>query len=195
MRASSPPPTRLPVEVREVVSSSAPAVAAAMGQEGDLVPERLARGCRCFGAWLGPDVVAYGWLSTRAEWIGELELELEPGRGEAYVWNCVTLPAQRKKGMFRALLLYIAAQAKREGLVRLWIGSIAGVGEKAVVEAGFLPILHIDLLSLLWLRRLTVRAVEGAEPSSVAAARRTLANRGRPLRLSCSVRRAQSRRH
>jgi GNAT superfamily N-acetyltransferase len=166
-----------------------------MGQDGDLLAERLARGCRCFGAWLGPDVVAYGWLSTRAEWIGELELEIEPGRGEAYVWNCVTLPAHRQKGMFRALLLSIAAEAKKEGLVRLWIGSIGAVGEKAVAGAGFLPMLRIDVLRLPWLRRLTVRAVEGADPGSVAAARRALANRGRPLGLSSSVRRARSRRH
>ena len=166
-----------------------------MGREGDLVAERLARACRCFGAWLGPDVVAYGWLSPGAEWIGELELGIDPGRGEAYVWNCVTLPAHRGQGMFRALLLSIAAQAKKEGLVRLWIGSIGAVGEKAVAESGFLPILHIDVLRLPWLRRLTVRAVDGADPGSVAAARRALAKRGRPLRLSSSMRRARSRRH
>ena len=176
-------------------STSARAVAAAMGQEGDLVAERLARGCRCFGAWLGPDVVAYGWLSASAEWIGEVELEIEPGRGEAYLWNCVTLPAHRKKGMFRALLFSIAMQAKKEGLVRLWIGSIGAVGERAIAEAGFLQVLRIDVVSLPWLRRLTVRAADGADPDSVAAARRALANRGRPLRLSSSVRRARSRRH
>jgi len=166
-----------------------------MGQEGDLAAERFARGCRCFAAWLGPDVVAYGWLSTRAEWIGEVELEIEPGRGEAYLWDCVTLPAHRKKGMFRALLFSIAAQAKEEGLVRLWIGSIGAVGEKAIAEAGFLPVLRIDVLSLPWLRRLTVRAADGADPGSVAAARQALGDRGRPLRLSSSVRRARSRRH
>ena len=185
----------LPVEVAEVVSTSVPALKAAMGREGDLVPERLARGCRCFAGWLGPDVVAYGWLSNRAEWIGELGLEIEPGGGEAYVWNCVTLPAHRNKGIFRALLLSIAVQARREGLVRLWIGSIGAVGEVAVAEAGFRPVLRIDGLSLLWLRSLAVRAVEGADSGSVTAARHVLAERGGPLPVSCSLRRARSRRH
>jgi len=166
-----------------------------MGREGDLVAERLARGCRCFGAWLGREVVAYGWLSTRAEWIGELGLEIQPGTGEAYVWNCVTLPAHRNKGIFRTLLLSIAGQARKEGLVRLWIGSIGHVGEKAVAEGGFHPVLSIDVVSLSWLRRVTVRAAQGADPGSVAAARRVLAGRGAPLPLSSWVRHARSRRH
>lgn len=166
-----------------------------MGREGDLVPERLERGCRCFGAWLGREMVAYGWLSNRAEWIGELGLEIHPDRGEAYVWNCVTFPSHRNQGIFWALLLSITAQARREGLVRLWIGSIGTVGKKAVAEAGFRPVLRIDVISLWWLRRLTVGAAQGADPGSVAAARHVLAGRRGPLPLNSSVRCGRSRRH
>ena len=49
---------------------------AAMGEEGRLVAPRRARGCRCFAAWTGEDVVAYGWLAGGAEWIGEIGLEI-----------------------------------------------------------------------------------------------------------------------
>src|SRR5262249_45370177 len=118
-------------------------------------------------------------------------------RGEAYVWNCVTLPSHRNQGIFWALLLSITAQARKEGLVRLWIGSIGTVGKKAVAEAGFRPGLRIDVGSLWGLRHLPVGAAEGAgaEPGLVVAARHVLAGRGGPLPLNSSVQYARSRRH
>ena len=72
-----------------------------MGADGDLVESRLARGCRCFGAWLDDGLAGYGWLSTKPEWIGELELEIAPGDGEGYIWNCFTLEQQRRRGVLR----------------------------------------------------------------------------------------------
>ncbi|MDQ6741776.1 MAG: GNAT family N-acetyltransferase, partial [Candidatus Dormibacteraeota bacterium] len=75
-------------------------VVAVMGAEGDLVLARLARGCRCLAVRSGGEVAGYGWLSTGPEWIGELGLEIRPAPGEIYVWNCVTLPAHRRRGLF-----------------------------------------------------------------------------------------------
>lgn len=166
-----------------------------MGEEGDLVSERLARGCRCFGAWLGPDLVAYGWLSTRAEWIGEVRLEIKPASGEAYVWNCVTLAAHRGKGIFRTLLFCITAQARKEGLARLWIGSVGKTGEMAIAEAGFSPVLRLEVLSLPWLRWLRVRAVDRADMGLVGSARQALAVGGRPLGSRPLPGQVRSRRH
>jgi len=170
-----------------------------MGAEGDLASERLARGCRCFCAWLGPQVAAYGWLSAGPEWIGELGLEIGPAQGEAYVWNCVTLPARRGQGIFQALLLCIAAQVKREGLVRLWIGSVDGVGERPISRAGFVPVLRLRTVSLArrlgGLRWLQVSAVQGVEAGLIAGALGVLGQPGRPLRLGASLRLAEIRRH
>jgi hypothetical protein len=75
-----------------------------MEAESGLVPGRLARGSRCFGAWAGHELVGYGWLSTKSEWIGEIELEIGLAPGEAYIWNCVTLNRHRRKGVFRSHL-------------------------------------------------------------------------------------------
>lgn len=120
------------------------AVTAAMGREGDLVALRLRRGCRCFAAWEGEAVLGYGWLSTGPEWIGEVGLELTPGPGEAYIWNCVTLPAHRFRGVFRGLVTGICEQARREGLRRLWIASLRGTAEAALRPPGFQPALRIQ---------------------------------------------------
>jgi hypothetical protein len=158
------------VRVEEVGRGPAGPLAAAMAEEGDLVGPRLARGCRCFAARRGPEVLAYGWLSSGPEWIGEVELEVRPGPGEAYVWNCVTLPGHRRRGHFRGLLLHVVATACRERLVRLWIGSLEGGAEAALAGAGFEPVLRIAVRRLPGLRWLTVRPAPGADPALVAAA-------------------------
>ena len=119
-------------------------IAAAMGPDGDLVAKRMARGCRCFAVWIEDSLAGYGWLSTGPEWIGEIQLELRPGPGEGYIWNCVTIPHHRRKGVFGSLVAGIRKAARREGLKRLWIGSVAIPAEKAVGPSGFRPALQFD---------------------------------------------------
>ena len=160
-------------------------VVAAMADEGDLVDMRLARGCRCFGVWMEGELAGYGWLSTRPEWIGEIEVEIAPGAGEGYIWNCVTLPPQRRRGVLRALLAGIRTRAHDEGLKRLWIGSVAIPAEKAFGPSGFTPTLTFASEVIAGYRWLQVRPFAGADPALVEAAHRVVgAPVGRFLRLS-----------
>jgi hypothetical protein len=181
--------------VEEVDAKSAAGVVAAMGEEGDLVALRLARGCRCFAISSGGEVASYGWLSTGAEWIGELGLEIAPAAGEAYVWNCLTLPAQRLRGFFRFLLLLVVEQARREGSSRLWIGSGEEGLDAAILSAGFVPVLRIRLSHRPGGRVLAVSAAEGADPELVAAARAALGGAGRPISWLSAMPHPEGRRH
>jgi GNAT superfamily N-acetyltransferase len=125
-----------------------------MGAEGDLVATRMARGCRSFAAWIDGGIAGYGWLSTRTEWIGELQLEIAPRAGEGYIWNCVTMPEHRRKGVFRSLLIDIPAAMRAEGMSRSWIGSVAIPAENAVGSTGFAPALQFTAImhaDLIWL--------------------------------------------
>jgi GNAT superfamily N-acetyltransferase len=156
-----------------------------MGAEGDLVEARLTRGCRCFVAWLDGELAGYGWLSTRSEWIGELELEISPGAGEGYIWNCFTLAAQRRRGVLRALLAGIRECAHSEGLTRLWIGSVAIPAEKVFGPSGFTPTLLFASEVVSGYRWLHVKPVPEADPALVEAAHRVVgAPAGRFLRQS-----------
>lgn len=141
----------------EIKAATAGLMVEAMGAEGDRVGPRLARGCRCFAVIHHGTLVAYGWLSMQPEWIGELGLEIAPTRGEGYVWNCVTLPAHRRQGRYRALVEGIVARARAEGMTRLWIGSIEDPAEKADADAGFKPVLHFSVMRLGAVRWLRVR--------------------------------------
>jgi GNAT superfamily N-acetyltransferase len=128
-----------------------------MGPEGDLVAARLARGCLCFGVWIEGSVAGYGWLSTGAEWIGELQLEIRPREHEAYIWNCVTVPEHRRRGVFRSLVMGTTAAAQRLGARRVWIGSVDLPAEKALAPIGFRPALHFNVASIAGLHFMQVR--------------------------------------
>ena len=157
-----------------------------MEAESGLVPGRLARGSRCFGAWVGHELVGYGWLSTESEWIGEVELEIGLPSGEAYVWNCVTLARHRRKGVFRSVVNSIVGEGHKEGLARLWIASIVGIGGKTIHQAGFQPVLRFDANKMLGLNWLRIRPAEGVDPDLLASARKAVAVKG-PMSLRRSI--------
>jgi GNAT superfamily N-acetyltransferase len=156
-----------------------------MGPDSDLVEKRMARGCRCFAALIDGGLAGYGWLSTGPEWIGELQLEIRPKPAEGYIWNCVTLPEHRRKGVFGSLITGIAADGSREGLRRMWIGTVAIPAEKALGPAGFEPVLEfatVVMVGHIWIR---VRAAAGADAKTVADAHQAVAMpAGRFLRTS-----------
>ena len=166
-----------------------------MGDEGDLAATRLGKGSRCFAAWFGKEVAGYAWLSGDTEWIGEIEMEITPGPGEAYIWNCFTLESHRRKGVFRALLAAILDQGQVEGKSRLWIGSLPIPAEKAIPSSGFVPALRLNgtvKSGMIWV---TVRAADDADSTLVESARGVMAIAGQPLRLGHSLRRSRPRRH
>jgi GNAT superfamily N-acetyltransferase len=145
-----------------------------MGAEGDLVAQRMARGCRCFGAWLGDELAGYGWLSTKPEWIGELELTITPRAGEGYIWNCFTIEQLRRRGVLRALLAAIRQSAHHEGMSRLWIGSVAIPAERAFGPSGFTPALLFASELIAGYRWLQVAQAIGADPALAEAAHQVL---------------------
>jgi GNAT superfamily N-acetyltransferase len=159
-----------------------------MGPDGDLVAARFARGCRCFAVWIDGGLGGYGWLSTGPEWIGELQLEIKPRPGEAYIWNCATVEERRRQGIFRSLLVGISDTARKEGLKRLWIGSVAIPAEKAVEPSGFKPALRFTSLTFGGLHMMRVTPA-----SDTALAREAISRVG--TNAGVRLRRSRVRRH
>jgi len=119
-----------------------------MGSDGALVEERFKRGVRCFVVRIDGAIAGYGWLSVGPEWIGEIQLEIKPREREGYIWNCFTLPGHRQKGIFRSLVTGISLEARRLGMRRIWIGSVAIPAEKAIAPIGFEPALRFDSVTI-----------------------------------------------
>ena len=120
-----------------------------MGPDGDLVAPRFARGCLCFAVWIEGAIAGYGWLSTGPEWIGELQIEIKPREREAYIWNCVTVPEHRRRGVFRSLVVGMSLAARRLGARRVWIGSVDIPAERALAPIGFQPALHFSVMTVV----------------------------------------------
>jgi GNAT superfamily N-acetyltransferase len=157
-----------------VSGGSEAALVAAMGADGGLAAVRLSRGCRAFAVCVEDQVAAYGWVSTGTEWIGEIRLEISPGEGEAYLWNCVTLPAHRRRGIFQGLIGQVAGRLQSEGRRRVWIAEAGGPAVPALPAAGYRPVIKIGEERWWILRRLRVAPATEADPDAVAAARRAL---------------------
>jgi len=102
------------------------------------IEARLAAGHRCYLAWLDGTPVSYGWVATLSASIGELSLAFDLPDGDRYLWDFVTLPEWRGRGIYPRLLHGII---EHEGgaAERFWIiyapeNAASGIG---IAKAGF----------------------------------------------------------
>ena len=161
----------------EVGAEAAGALAKAMGiADVAVVLDRLAVGSRCFVARVATGIAAYGWVSEVVESIGELERLFHMRKGEAYIWDCATLPEFRRQGLYTSLLHIIATTLQREGTRRLWIGASRGNRHslRGIASAGFQPVIKMNYVRVFGLKHVWVSDYPGAPPLVAVEARRGL---------------------
>jgi GNAT superfamily N-acetyltransferase len=171
----SPLAARIPAAFRRLESGSLLAQSANLyGETATEFGRRLAAGKRSYAAWVAGELAAYGWVSFGEEFVGELNLRLRLLPGEAYIWDCVTLPAFRRNGLYSALLGYIAAQLRQEGLRRVWIGADLDnlPSRSGIARAGFCHVADLLIERVLAMRLAWVQGRPGVPERLVAEARR-----------------------
>jgi ribosomal protein S18 acetylase RimI-like enzyme len=165
------------VRLAEAGAADHAALAVAMGVPEAEVAGRREQACRALVAWSGDELAAYCWLSTGRQRVGELARELVLPDGDAYVWDCATLPQFRGRGLYTLLLREMVRTLGAEGQRRIWIGASAAnaASHRAFASAGFRPAIAMTALRLAG-RGLIVRfrGAPGADPDLVADARRAL---------------------
>jgi hypothetical protein len=84
--------------------------------------------------------VAYGWSAHRSAVIGELGITLRLSDGERYLWDFVTLPEWRGRGIYAGMLQAIPAQ--EADAHRFWIGHDFDnrASARGILKAGFQPV-------------------------------------------------------
>lgn len=157
LKERSPPAVepRTPAAFREVSREDLHVLAGSMGMtDTDPLLRRLSGRRRCFAAWIGEDIAAYGWVSQGDEWIGEQERCIRISRQEAYIWDCVTLPDYRRQRLYSALLSHMLSVLKCEDTQKVWIGTALEnkPSIKGFTNAGFRPVLELLFLRLFNLR-------------------------------------------
>jgi GNAT superfamily N-acetyltransferase len=121
--APAAPAAPLPARFGRVRPEALAELAQAMGQDGPALERRFEAGRRCYAAWTGGQLAAYGWVSFGEEHVGELGMHLRLMPNEAYIWDCLTLAAYRRRRLYTALLGHMAEALRVEGVQAIWIGA------------------------------------------------------------------------
>src|SRR5713226_4013422 len=158
-----------------------PEVAQELGQAMDLddqaaVLQRFDDGRHCYVGRIEGRLATYGWVTFDEEDIGELSLSIRLKAGEAYIWNCATLPSYRGQRLYPALLAHIVAELHHQGLHRVWIGTDTDnlPSQSGVALAGFQPIGDVFISRALTMRRTWMRGRPGVPAQLVMDVRRAL---------------------
>lgn len=187
----------LPAVFARVGPEAADRLAAVMGLADPAeVRRRFDTGRRCYAAWVEGELAAYGWVSLEEEAIGELKLRVQLLSGEAYLWDCATALAFRRRRLYTALLTHVVGALRVEGLCRVWIGAdMDNVASQAgIARAGFKPVADLVVARALAMRLVWVAGRPGVPERLVAEARRAfLGNRDQAwLSALSSARRSQT---
>jgi len=168
---------RMSIRFEEIHNDQVELLAAAMSlPETEPVRRRLRNDRRCFAGWSDGQIAGYGWVSQGAECVGELEREIRMQADEAYIWDCVTLPAFRRLRLYSALLGHILTVLHREGARRVWIGSVMANQPSihGFVNAGFKPVISLTYVRLFGLCFQWLHGDPSAPSTLVRAARKAL---------------------
>jgi len=100
------------------------------------VQERMRRGHRAWLAWIADEAVGWGWVATADAGIPELDVVFTLSPRDRYLWDFVTLPSWRGRGVYPSLLQAILV---REGAERFWIGHDRDntASARGITKAGF----------------------------------------------------------
>ena len=101
------------------------------------IQRRFQGGHDVYLAFLDEAPAGYGWLARRQGDIDELALSFRMPPGNAYLWDFVTLPDWRGRGVYPHLLQAIVRQ--EPAVERFWIGYAAGneASGRGIRKAGF----------------------------------------------------------
>lgn len=107
------------------------------GLTEERVLSRYQSGHRLYAAFLGDEPVGYGWAAKQTGGMDELDFSFEVPPRNCYLWDFVTLPAWRGRGIYPRLLQEIVRQ--EDDVSRFWIGYEAHneASARGIAKAGF----------------------------------------------------------
>lgn len=110
-----------------------------------VIERRFDAGHRAYVARLNGDAAAFGWVATRSAEIGEVGAEFSIPERSRYLWNFVTLPAHRGRGVYPRLLQAII-RAESSEADRFWIAYAPEnqASASGIAKAGFTPLAEMS---------------------------------------------------
>jgi hypothetical protein len=147
---------------------------------------RMARGAHCLTLCVAGEIASTCWVSSNAEWLGEMERSFVPEPGAAYVWDCATKPVYRGRHLYPELLEEILHRLSNAGFRRVWIAtewknwrSARGIRRSGFQSVGVVVTIICAGVRLQW-----VIPNATAVPEVVAALREGLSRQDQPQLLA-----------
>src|SRR5215469_5465581 len=171
------PIPRVEVQFQRIDSEAAPSLGQAMGLDSpEEALKRFDAGKHCYTGIVDGAIATYGWVTFDKEFIGELQLHIQLSWGEAYIWDCATLPEYRGLRLYPSLLWYIIGDLQAQGLKRIWIGADSDnlPSQVGMRLCGFHPIADFVLDYVLAIPSFWIRGHQGASEQLVEDARYAL---------------------
>ncbi|MEO7455230.1 MAG: GNAT family N-acetyltransferase [Gemmatimonadaceae bacterium] len=120
-------------------------MASIQGRTIQEMSRRLDAGHHAYVAYVHDVPAAWGWVATRSAEIGELGASFAIASAERYLWNFVTAPAFRGRGIYPRLLAHIIDAESRdaEWFWIAWAPENHASG-KGIRRAGFTPVAELS---------------------------------------------------
>jgi GNAT superfamily N-acetyltransferase len=107
----------------------------------DEVKTRVDRGHHPYLAMINDEPAAYGWSAWKHAEIGELGVDITLPSGDRYLWDFVTIPEWRGKGIYPHMLQGII-RSEAGNAERFWIGhDLDNVASARGIEKAGLPVI------------------------------------------------------
>jgi GNAT superfamily N-acetyltransferase len=118
-------------------SRDVPLIARLTEQPEQAITALFEAGHHPYLAFINKQPTAYGWVATQRGGIRELHFSFTVASHAIYLWNFLTLPAWRGRGIYPHLLQEIIQQ--EQTIERFWIGFEPGnnASERGITKAGF----------------------------------------------------------
>lgn len=116
------------------------------------------------GTWAADigDVLAYGWIARSGDTVNDLGFDLDLPPGEAWIYDCATVPQARGKGLYAALLVAMRHDFATYSIRHGWIGTAPRnwASQRGIARAGFVKVADMDWSEA----RATAYGVPGVSP-------------------------------
>lgn len=126
-----------------------PFMARLQGRPDADIQQRFADGHRAYVAWVNEEPAAWGWVATRVARIGELGVTFPIREADRYLWNFVTLPSHRGRGIYPRLLHGILrAESRQAERFTIAYAPENHASASGIAKAGFLSLAEMSFDSL-----------------------------------------------
>jgi ribosomal protein S18 acetylase RimI-like enzyme len=91
-------------------------------------------------------LLSYGWVAQPGDTVNDLDFTLQMPPGEAWIYDCATIPVARGRGLYVAILRAMQSELARRGFAHAWVGTAPAnwPSQRGIAHAGFQKFADID---------------------------------------------------